>query len=229
MAMTNSQKQWQLYYLDFYDYHIINIDGIWSDGSKTATASFQRAYGLEADGIFGPLTEAKTKEVIKQIQAGPKTVATTKQYQMSVGLTADGIAGRLTRAKIAGTKVEDVPDNAGSFWDGIKYFDRSEFGCHCGGKYCNGFPAEPREKLIVVADRVRETLGAPATVSSGVRCSRHNSAVGGVSNSRHLEGKAMDFSVRGKTSAQVLAVVQQQPEIRYAYAIDGSYVHMDIE
>jgi uncharacterized protein YcbK (DUF882 family) len=52
--------------------------------------------------------------------------------------------------------------------------------------------------------------------------------VGGVSNSRHLEGKAMDFSIRGKTSAQVLAYVQKQPEIRYAYAIDGSYVHMDI-
>ena len=250
MAMTNKQKQWQLYYLDFYDYHTFNIDGIWGAGSVTATAAFQRAFGLKDDGIFGPLTEAKTLEVIKGIQsaisaygsqkltidglAGPKTVETTKKYQLVVGLVADGIAGQLTRAKIAGTKVDkpakdkDTPDKTGTFWGSIKHFDRSEFACHCGGKYCNGFPVEMQEKLITVADRVRDHFGAPARVSSGVRCSRHNAAVGGVSNSRHLKGKAMDFCVRGKTSDQVLAFVQQQPEIRYAYAIDGSYVHMDI-
>ena len=247
MAMTNKQKQWQLYYLDFYDYNTLNIDGIWSSGSVTATAAFQRAFGLKDDGIFGPATEAKTLEIIKRIQAaisaygsqalvidglaGPKTVETTKKYQLVVGLVADGIAGQLTRAKIEGIEVEDEPvtpdEDTGTFWDGIKYFDRSEFACRCG-KYCNGFPAEMQEKLIVVADRVREHFGAPARVSSGVRCSRHNAAVGGVSNSRHLAAKAMDFAVSGKSSAQVLAYVQQQPEIRYAYAIDGSHVHMDI-
>lgn len=245
MAMTNKQKQWQLYFLDFYDYHTLNIDGIWGPGSITATKSFQRAYGLEPDGDFGPLTEAKTVEVIKQIQsaisaygsqkltidgiAGPKTVETTKKYQLVVGLKADGIAGPLTRAKIAGTEVDEpAEDKTGTFWDGIKHFDRSEFACHCGGKYCNGFPKEMQPKLITVADRVRDHFGAPAQVSSGVRCTRHNAAVGGVSNSRHLDGKAMDFSIRGKSSSQVLAYVQQQPEIRYAYAIDSGYVHMDI-
>lgn len=248
MAMTNSQKQWQLYFLDFYDYHTLNIDGIWGAGSITATKAFQRTYGLEPDGDFGPLTEAKTVEIIKKIQtaisvygsqklaidglAGPKTVETTKKYQLVVGLKADGIAGALTRAKIEGAKVEDVPDKndgkTGTFWDRVKHFERPEFACHCGGKYCNGFPMEMEETLIVVADRVRDHFDAPMIVSSGVRCSRHNAAVGGVSNSRHLKGKAMDFAVRGKTSAQVLAFVQKQPEIRYAYAIDGSYVHMDI-
>lgn len=250
MAMTNRQKQWQLYFLDFYDYHTLNIDGFWGSGSVTATAAFQRFYGLKDDGIFGPLTEAKTVEVIKGIQtvisaygsqkltidglAGPKTVETMKKYQLVVGLAADGIAGEQTRAKIAGTKVDKpatdiyVGGTTGTFWDGIKYFDRSEFACLCGGKYCNGFPKEMQEKLIVVADRVREHFGAPMTVTSGVRCTRHNAAVGGVSNSRHLDGKAMDFAVRGRSSSQVLAFVEQQPEIRYAYAIDSGYVHMDI-
>lgn len=250
MAMTNKQKQWQLYYLDFYDYHVINIDGVWADGSVTATKSFQRFYGLKDDGIFGPLTEAKSIEVIKKIQsaistygsqalvidglAGPKTMETTKKYQLIAGLVADGIAGELTRAKISGTKVDEsakdinVPSTTGTFWDEILYFDPPEFDCHCGGKYCNGRPKEMQEKLIRVADRVRGHFGAPMTVTSGVRCTRHNAAVGGVSNSRHLDGKAMDFSVRGKSSSQVLAYVQQQPEIRYAYAIDSGYVHMDI-
>lgn len=247
MAMTNEQKQWQLYYLDFYDYHTLNIDGIWGAGSITATKSFQRAYGLEPDGDFGPLTEAKTKEVIKEIQsaistygsqkltidglAGPKTVETTKKYQLIVGLVADGIAGQLTRAKIAGTEAQKPAEVKPPSTTGTKlgkHFDRSEFACHCGGKYCNGFPKEMQPKLITVADRVRDHFGAPAQVSSGVRCTRHNAAVGGVSNSRHLDGKAIDFSIRGKSSSQVLAYVQQQPEIRYAYPIDSGYVHMDI-
>ena len=43
-----------------------------------------------------------------------------------------------------------------------------------------------------------------------------------------MTGKAMDCCVKGKTAAQVLAYVQQQPEIRYAYAIGSSYVHVDV-
>jgi uncharacterized protein YcbK (DUF882 family) len=84
------------------------------------------------------------------------------------------------------------------------------------------------ETLIRVADRVREHFGRPMQVTSGRRCANHNARVGGVSNSRHLSGKAMDFCVVGKTAAQVLDYVKSQPEIRYTYAIDGTYVHMDV-
>jgi peptidoglycan hydrolase-like protein with peptidoglycan-binding domain len=157
-----------------------------------------------------------------------------KSFQKDHNLTADGVFGATTEKAVlaAVAKNETKPPTAtatGDFWDEIVYFDRSEFACHCGGKYCKGFPVEPKEKLIRVADRVRKHFGAAATVSSGVRCSQHNANVGGVSNSRHLSGKAMDFDIAGKTAAQVLAYVQKQPEIRYAYAINNDYVHMDIE
>ena len=115
-----------------------------------------------------------------------------------------------------------------NWWEGIKHFTREEFECHCGGKYCNGYPAEPAKQLVQVADRVREHFGAPAIVSSGVRCKNHNAIVGGISGSRHLTGKAMDFCVTGKSAEQVLAYVKQQSEINFAYAIDSQYVHMDI-
>lgn len=186
--MTIRQKQCLLYYLGYY---VGEIDGDWGTLSKTATKSFQKDYGLTADGIFGDATAKKILAVI-----------------------ASGEAPKIAPS--------------GDFWDEIVYFDKSEFACRCGGKHCNGFPAEPKEKLIRVADRVRKDLGGTAVVSSGVRCSKHNAAVGGVSNSRHLEGKAMDFRIVGKTAAQTLNYVQKQPEIRYAYAIDGEYVHMDI-
>lgn len=158
-----------------------------------------------------------------------------KAFQQDFGgLTVDGIAGDQTvkamkHAVTYGMIAKKETTTVGDFWDEIKYFDRSEFVCHCGGKYCNGYPAEPKEKLIRVADKVRKNLGGAATVSSGVRCATHNANVGGVSNSRHLSGKAMDFCIAGKTADQVLAEVNKHSEIRYAYKIDSCYVHMDIE
>jgi len=39
----------------------------------------------------------------------------------------------------------------------------------------------------------------------------------------------MDFSVNGVSGSTLLSYVQNQPEIRYAYLINGNWVHMDIE
>ena len=152
-----------------------------------------------------------------------------KAFQKDFGLTADGICGAetekaLKHAVCYGISRKEEATQSGDFWDDIKYFDKSEFRCRCG---CGADTME--EKLIRVAERVRDHYGRPVTVSSGRRCANHNAKVGGVSNSRHLSGKAMDFCVVGKTAAQVLDYVKQQSEIRYAYAIDGTFVHMDIE
>lgn len=167
---------------------------------------------------------------------GTLSKTATKAFQEDVGLEADGICGTETEAALKQavangiTKKTETTEatTSGDFWDDIKYFSRKEFKCKCGNVYCNGYPAEPQEKLVRVADNVREHFGATATVSSGLRCKQHNANVGGVSNSRHLTGKAMDFCISGKTSAQVLAYVQKQSDIRYAYAIDSQFVHMDI-
>jgi uncharacterized protein YcbK (DUF882 family) len=101
--------------------------------------------------------------------------------------------------------------------------------CNCGGKYCDGFPVEPIPLLAKTADKVRGHFGSACIVSSGVRCVQHNKNVGGVTNSRHLTGRAMDFYIRGKTAAEVLSFVQSLPEVRYAYDIDGTFVHMDVK
>ena len=183
---------------------------------KQCLLAYLGYYVGEIDGIWGTLSKTATLA-----------------FQQDHGLQDDGIFGTNTakaaRAAVASEEVQKPTVDNGAFWDEITYFNRSEFACHCGGKYCNGFPVEPHEKLIRVADRVRKNLGGPATVSSGVRCKNHNSAVGGVSGSRHMSGKAMDFCVAGKSAEQTLAYVQGQPEIRYAYTIDSTFVHMDIE
>jgi hypothetical protein len=171
-------------------------------------------YVGEIDGIWGQMSEEATK-------------AFQRDYD---GLKADGIAGpnttkSLKHAVAYGMPAKKEPKN---FWEDVKHFKRNEFKCRCGGKHCNGFPAEPSEKLVRLADRVREHFGAPAIVSSGVRCEKHNAKVGGVTNSRHKTGTAMDFCIKGMPSSVVLAYVQKQSATHYAYAIDGSYVHMDV-
>lgn len=166
---------------------------------------------------------------------GANSKSATKAFQRDNGLTESGnfdtASQNAAKAHIAagtGFKQATTSGTKTGWWKDIKYFTRDEFKCKCGGKYCKGFHAEPQEKLVRVADAVREALDAPAIVTSGVRCTRHNANVGGVSNSRHLSGKAMDFGVKGKTADQILAEVNKHSEIRYAYKIDNSHVHMDI-
>jgi len=61
VSMTIRQKQNLLQYLGLYE---DSVDGIWGSASRDATVSFQRRYGLEPDGIFGPETEKRIREVI---------------------------------------------------------------------------------------------------------------------------------------------------------------------
>lgn len=152
---------------------------------------------------------------------GPKSEAATKGFQKNAGLDADGSFGTETEKAILAAVCggEDA-------WSGIRHFSRGEFACKCGK--CGGFPTEPDMTLVRKADALRAHLGAPIHVFSGVRCKSHNAAVGGVSNSRHLTGKAMDFRAEGFSSAQTLARVNLLGGIRYAYAIDGNFVHMDV-
>lgn len=188
--MTNSQKQHLLAYLGYY---AEDVDGIWGQKSKEATEDFQSAYGLEADGVFGPATEARILEVIH-----------------------------------TGEKPQAAPES-GDWWDGIKWFTREEFRCKCGGRFCDGFPAEMKRPVVELADRVREHFGKPALVVSGLRCEIHNANEGGVWNSQHMYGEAIDLRILDVSAADLLAFVKQQPETRYAYAINDYSVHMDIQ
>lgn len=164
---------------------------------------------------------------------GRKSLEATEGFQDDYGLDPDGEFGTKTEKRILevittgeAPRIRE-PEKTGTFWDEVCFFKRGEFACRCGK--CGGFPAEPEEKLVRLADRVRDYFGGKATVSSGVRCQEHNARVGGVANSRHLKGKAMDFCISGLGSGAVLDYVQRLKGVRYAYAIDRDFVHMDIE
>ena len=150
---------------------------------------------------------------------GSQTRQAVKFFQAAEGLKADGDPGQETQTALlaavaAGrmykpTKTEN--DKAGAFWGEIRYFRRAEFCCQCGGKYCNGFPAEMAEETVRLADEIRRRAGVPLKVNSGVRCTRHNADVGGVWNSLHLTGQAIDLApIGGNISVARLQEIAEQ-------------------
>lgn len=187
--------------LAYLGYYVGAIDGDWGAGSKAAATAFQKDRNLTPDGIGGPETDKALRYAVSNDIMKPETVP---------------------------DEDNNVPVT-GTFWDEIEFFTREEFRCKCGGKYCNGFPAEPQEQLVRIADQLRKNLGVPITVVSGLRCPEWNRIQKGVKTSQHQYGEALDIYARGKTQAQVEKELDRIGGVRYHYAIAGSSnVHFDI-
>lgn len=164
---------------------------------------------------------------------GQLSKTATKAFQKDHGLTADGVFGDATEkailAAVAKNEVKSANTQTGDFWDEIEFFNREEFRCKCNGKYCNGFPAEPKEQMVRIANQLRKNLGVPVSIVSGLRCPEWNRIQGGVENSQHMYGEAADIYARGVSQSKVEAELDRIGGVRYHYPIDGSSnVHFDI-
>lgn len=197
--MTYKQRQHLLAYLGYYK---MNVDGDWASGSREACKAFQRDRNITADGYGGPETDKQLRYAVYNDLEKPEPVGDVTDI--------------------------NVGNKTGTFWDHIRYWSREEFRCRCGGKYCNGFPAEPDQILVELVDDIRHKAGRPGIPSSGLRCATWNSIQGGVANSNHMKGKALDFFIEGMSGAQLLSMAQVDPRTRYAYIIDGQWVHVDV-
>ena len=198
--MTTKQQQCLLAY---HGHYTGLIDGIWGKLSAAACSKFQKECGIPATGVCNVATEEALRHSIARDLPNSSNVPSENS-----------------------TELEEL-------FRGIKYWSPQEFKCRCGeyhAPYCNGFPALPSRKLLELADNVREHFGKPGHRSSGVRCVQHNADQPGAAvDSRHLRGKALDFRIEDATATQVLAYVKTLPDVRYAYCIDSSYVHMDVD
>ena len=157
-----------------------------------------------------------------------------RQFQSDYGLDPDGVCGALTQEMLLGTiagtavKAAEPENNTGTFWDDIQWFAREEFRCKCGGRYCSGYPAEMQEAVVKIADAAREHFGRPAYVISGLRCRQWNAHEGGVANSQHMYGEAIDLRIDGVDSETLRQFVASCPGHRYSYRINSTNVHFDI-
>ena len=186
--MTLKQKQALLAYLGYYGGP---LDGLWGEKSQRATIDFQRDFGgISVDGICGEQTEKAMKHAVAY--GMPEKKSDSTDYT--------GVQNNSTENSTNG--------NTGTFWDEIRYFKKQEFACKCG-KYCNGYPAEIDMNMVKIADKIRNRIGKPITINSGLRCKTHNANVGGVSNSQHLYGTAADLGCpSGCTPAQMASIAE---------------------
>lgn len=172
-------------------------------------------YTGKVDGIEG----AKTKAAYKALQA--------KYFVRKSDV--DGIYGKNTDILLV---------NAYNVKLYTRNFKLEEFKCNCGGSYCTGYPVYLDIDLLKNVQKVRDKFGS-VTVTSGMRCEKHNKAVGGVVASRHKSGKACDIRVANNTTEsgrkKVMDYWRTLPNMRYTYCnIGGNYpnmgtsVHVDV-
>lgn len=75
-------------------------------------------------------------------------------------------------------------------------------------------------------EKVRELIGVPIKVTSWFRCKELNNKVGGVSNSAHLKGFAIDFIPIGMTIADAYKIISGS-KIKYDQLIlEPSWIHI---
>lgn len=198
--MTAKQKQLILCCFDLIP--LEDIDGIWGEQSEAATKQLQHGLGIKEDGDFG-------------------------------NDTRDAAFARLA----SGEPLQDVADNnvgdilpPTDFWEEIEFFSPDEMECKCGGKYCDGYPHEIQPLLMQILDRARRWSGRPISVISGLRCPEWNRIQKGHAQSQHQYGEAADLYFYGVAPNAALAWAQSQPDVRYAYRIEGSNnIHLDIQ
>ena len=98
------------------------VDGYDGPETQTAVRRAQEGYGIEVDGIAGPVTKDYLSGQVHGIQAqlnakgydypvdglpGPLTDAAVKALQADFGLAADGIVGYNTEAALFGYAAAD--------------------------------------------------------------------------------------------------------------------------
>ena len=101
-----------------------------------------------------------------------------------------------------------------------KNFDSSEFACPCCGK------SNIAPELIIKLQQLRDEIGEPIYVTSGVRCAGYNKGIGGYSNSPHIEGLAADIQVSGMTPITLANMARSICYIRLG--IYPNHLHVDI-
>lgn len=87
-----------------------------------------------------------------------------------------------------------------------KYFQLEEF-IKSDTADALGIDNTPSQEAIVnitrlhdnCMEKIRKCLQAPVYISSGYRCKKLNTEVGGSSTSQHLKGMACDFTVKGQS------------------------------
>ena len=104
------------------------------------------------------------------------------------------------------------------------HFSASELMCPC----CGAGADRMSPSMLQMAEEIRAENGdKPMIVSSAYRCAKHNAEVGGVANSHHLYGQAMDVHINGVPASTIVAQAKRRgsPD---AYAMNANWAHISV-
>lgn len=247
-----SMSQRQLFLRTFFYYYKGNIDGIDGPQTQAAVKAYQAGQGLTVDGLWGENTQKAAESNARAVQqklcdAGMKTdidgiigndtVSCLTRYQTAVGLTADGIMGVETYRKLFNDPSYGAAVTSKDTGGISAHFNKTEFRCGCGGRYCNGYNGkEVSTSLLNILEKLRSYYGRPIVITSGIRCQKYNDSLrGSIKTSAHIQGKAADIYIRGITdSASGRAQVKRlayQYGAKYCYygtSNMGNAVHINV-
>ena len=106
----------------------------------------------------------------------------------------------------------------------LKYFSLDEFDspdeAGSGSKMCTCF--------LKICDKIRADYGKPLRVNSGYRTEKHNAKIGGVKNSSHKIGKAVDFSCTNSGDRMLLLNAIYKNGINRV-GVGKGFIHIDTD
>ena len=87
-----------------------------------------------------------------------------------------------------------------------------------------------KPELVSLLDKARGIAGISFVINSGYRTVAHNKAVGGVANSAHLSGLAVDL--RARNGAESYAIIKSAMEVgikRIGINRKKNFIHLDVD
>jgi zinc D-Ala-D-Ala carboxypeptidase len=105
-----------------------------------------------------------------------------------------------------------------------EHFSKREFSCRCCGHLVIS------GRLLLALEHLRELVGLPIKVHDGYRCASHNEQAGGVTDSEHTRGTAVDLEIPGLSLQEMYAYALEVPEFANGGigAYDGNFLHLDV-
>jgi len=102
------------------------------------------------------------------------------------------------------------------------HFRLSEFACPC----CKRVMLHP--KLLAKLMELRKIIERPVYITSGYRCPSYNQKIGGVVNSYHLIGLAVDIKVKDINLIELLEYAENIGFAGIGFYEKNNFLHLDV-
>lgn len=106
------------------------------------------------------------------------------------------------------------------------HFTYNELKCH--GTNCCDATCAMDSNFMMKLESIRKAYGKPMYPTCGFRCNKHNTDVGGVNNSRHTFGCAVDITLKDRDYDKLADIARNYLDEVIIYT-DRNFIHLGME